>query len=149
MDGFSFFNIGFGELFFILIMAGLILGPQRIRQVARWLGKATAQLRGISTQFMSQLNSELDGSEREDLKGALDDIRSLQKELRDLRREVYSGPKAAYDEEKRKFDQAAKITKTTNGNGANGSGTPPLPDNNMAGGIPSLPALVDIDDDPE
>ncbi len=146
MDGFSLFNIGFGELFFILILAGLILGPQRIRQVARWLGKATAQLRGISTQFMSQLNSELDGSEREDLKGALDDIRSLQKELRDLRREVYAGPKAAYEQEKRKFEQGKQAAL---GVGSNGNGTPPPPENSIGGNTMALPAVVDIDDDPE
>ena len=145
MDGFSLFNIGFGELFFILILAGLVMGPQRIRVVARWLGQMTAKLRGISTQFMRQLNSELDSSEREDLKAALDDIRSLQQELRDLRREVYSAPKAAYDEGRKSIEEAKNSASSiVNGTNKNGS------DNSIGGGTPvGLPSILDIDDDPE
>lgn len=145
MNGFNVLNIGFQELLFILILAGLVMGPQRIRVVARWLGQTTAKLRGISTQFMAQLNSELDGSEREDLKGALDDIRSLQKELRDLRREVYSGPKKAFDDEKRRFD---KNNGQSNGTAVAASANN-TSENNIAGASVSLPSVVDIDDDPE
>lgn len=137
------FNVGFGELIWILLLAGLVLGPQRIRQVARWLGMAVAKLRGISTQFMGQLNNELDDSGREDLKGALDDIRGLQNELRNLRREVYSGSKSAFTEEKKKFEQPTltRVKKT------NGASDVAIPDNKI-GGEAALPAVVAIDDDP-
>ena len=139
----GFLNVGFGELMWILILAGVILGPQRIRIVARWLGVAISKLRGVSTQFMRQLNSELDDSGREDLKGALDDIRGLQKELRDLRREVYSGTKSVFTEEKRKFEQLDQPNNT------NGTSDVAIPDNQIGGSISTLPSIVDIEDDPE
>ncbi len=146
MDSFSLFNIGFGELFFILLLAGLVMGPQRIRVVARSLGQMTAKLRGISTQFMRQLNNELDGSEREDLKGAIDDIRNLQRELRDLRSEIYSVPKAAMDEGRKMHGQSKNGADV----GEKQSGISNRSENNMAGSLTTgLPSVLDIDDDPE
>ncbi len=146
MDGFSLLNIGFGELLFILLLAGLVMGPQRIRVVARWLGQMTAKLRGVSAQFMHQLNSELDGSEREDLKGALDDIRNLQRELRDLRREVYSVPTAALDEGRKSHEKSINGTNPTVPSQPTDNGS----DNNMAGHLATgLPSIVEVEDDPE
>ncbi|MGB1252884.1 MAG: Sec-independent protein translocase subunit TatA/TatB [Candidatus Promineifilaceae bacterium] len=132
-------NIGFSELVFILILAGLVMGPNRIRDVARWLGQTTAKLQGISRQFRNQLNNELDAAEKEDLRGALDDIKDLRRQVVELRRELVSVPQD--------INQAAKD--------AEQDAAVPLPDvakpsaaeNSIA---PSnLPNLVDIDDDLE
>lgn len=94
----NFFNVGFSELMFILILAGLVLGPHRIRDIARWLGKLTAQSRQIARQFTKQLEAELDESEVAELRGAMADIRSLRQEVAELRREVLKGPAALIDE---------------------------------------------------
>ncbi len=107
----GFFNIGFSELMFILIIAGLFLGPHRIRDVARWLGKMAAQTRQITRQFTQQLEAELDESEVAELRGAMSDIRSLQKEVADLRREVLKGPAALISESN---TAATKIKKDIN-----------------------------------
>jgi Tat protein translocase TatB subunit len=84
----SFFGIGFAELFVILVLAGLLLGPHRIRQVARALGRLTAQLQGISRQFSRQLNAELDASNMEEIRGAIEDVKNLQQQVESLRREL-------------------------------------------------------------
>ncbi len=78
----SFFGIGGPEFFFILILAGIFLGPGRIAKVARWLGQTTAKLQLISRGFMTQLKDELDMADGQE------DLRDMLKEMQDLRSEV-------------------------------------------------------------
>ena len=160
MGGLGFFNVGLGEMVFILVMAGLFLGPHRIRIVARWLGQMTVKSRTIYREFMHQLNSELDESGQAELKGALDDIRRLQSEMRDLRNEIISTPQAAIDEAKSAVEEAQAALNDddrfpTENNMAGpvisaetlapppSSPAPPL--NNSA---LELPQIVEVEDDP-
>ena len=92
MDTLNILNIGFPELFFILIIAGIILGPQHIREIARWLGRSIAYVRNIAVQFQRQLNTELDQHEKVELRAMMDDVRSLQKELLTLQHELLQMP---------------------------------------------------------
>ena len=94
MDTLNILNIGFPELFFILIFAGIILGPQHIRAIARWLGRSVAYVRKIAVQFQRQLNSELDQHEKEELRTMMNDVRSLQQELLSLQHELLQMPQA-------------------------------------------------------
>ena len=145
MDGFNLFNIGFGELFFIMIFAGLVLGPQRIRQVARLLGTYTAKLQQISRQFRDQLTSELDAADKEDLKAAMDDIRDLRRQVQELRREVLTAPRIVYDEGQQAVNGAkAAVAASAAGvkNGANGTS-----ENTIAPA--TLPNALEIEDDLE
>jgi sec-independent protein translocase protein TatB len=97
----SFFGIGFGELVVILILAGLVMGPQRIRQVARTLGRWTGQLQGISREFARQLNSELDSlDEGGEMKMTMREMREMQREIKTLRHELNQVPKAFIQETK-------------------------------------------------
>lgn len=85
----SIFGIGPMELVVILVIAGIVMGPQRIAQVARWLGKFTAQMQAISRGFALQLRNELDAiDDGGELKEALKEVRNLQQEVSQLRREV-------------------------------------------------------------
>jgi sec-independent protein translocase protein TatB len=85
----SFFGIGFSELVLILIVAGIVMGPERIGQAARWLGRTTAQLQKISRGFVRQLNQELDNSgDGQAIKETMQELQQLRKELTDLRGEV-------------------------------------------------------------
>lgn len=91
----SFFGIGFAELIVILILAGLVMGPARIRQVARTLGRLTAQLQGISREFARQLNSELDSlDDGGEMKETMREMREMRKELLNLRQELNQVPKS-------------------------------------------------------
>jgi sec-independent protein translocase protein TatB len=74
----SIFGIGLGELLVILIIAGLVLGPQRIFQVARRLGQLVGRWQKMTQEFVRQLNSELQ----------LEELQAARKELQDARREI-------------------------------------------------------------
>ncbi|MCK5920271.1 MAG: twin-arginine translocase TatA/TatE family subunit, partial [Methylococcales bacterium] len=85
----SIFGIGIPELLLILIVAGLILGPRQIREVARMLGRVTGKLQGFSgemRQLARLLSTELDAIE--DVRAAKDDLQLLQKQLTSLQRDL-------------------------------------------------------------
>lgn len=105
----SFFGIGFPELVMILILAGLVLGPQKIRQVARTLGRFVAQMQSISRQFTRQLNAELDALDADEVKGAVQDVRNLRREMTDLRRQVSSLSDEAVAEGRKALEEGEKI----------------------------------------
>lgn len=176
MGGFSIFGIGFGELIFILIFAGVFLGPQRIRTVARAMGKYTAYLQRAMRQFRTQLTSELDTAEQAELRAALADIRDLQKQMSDLRGELQATGNAFVGDTKALLqgmeDDVNALGDTLNTTDAepqvetNGSTpTPPsappppkpdYPDENEIGQMQSLttqaaplPKLKSVDGDPE
>ncbi len=58
------FDFGFSEILVILVLALIVLGPEKlpgvVRRVGRWVGRARAMAR----QFQDQLEEELDLDER-------------------------------------------------------------------------------------
>jgi Tat protein translocase TatB subunit len=85
----SVFGIGFPELVLILLIAGIVMGPQRIRQTARWLGLMTVRLQRISREFTRQLNAELDSLDTGDeLRGAAQDVQELRRQVDELKQEL-------------------------------------------------------------
>lgn len=60
----NFLNIGPMEAFVILIIALIVLGPERLPEVARSLGNAMRQLQQASSEFTSQLMHELQETEK-------------------------------------------------------------------------------------
>lgn len=53
-------NIGGGEILVILLAALLILGPTRLPDAARQVGKAMAEFRKVTTGFQRELRSAID-----------------------------------------------------------------------------------------
>lgn len=70
MDG--IFGIGGSELVVILILAGVILGPERLARSAREIGKFVKNIKAYFSSLSSELKAELD---------VLDDIDKLKKDL--------------------------------------------------------------------
>ena len=54
------FNIGGGELIVILLIALIVLGPQRLPDAARQIGKTMGDLRRLSSGFQNEVRSALD-----------------------------------------------------------------------------------------
>jgi len=59
-------GVGFPELVLILVVALLVLGPQRLPEVARMLGRAYAQLRRASEEFQNTIRQDLAALERQE-----------------------------------------------------------------------------------
>ena len=59
-------GVGFPELVMILVVALIVLGPQRLPEVARMLGRAYAQLRRASEEFQNTIRQDLATLERQE-----------------------------------------------------------------------------------
>jgi Tat protein translocase TatB subunit len=54
------FNVGGPELLVIFLVALIVLGPSKLPEAARQLGKATQEFRRMSTGFRAELRDALD-----------------------------------------------------------------------------------------
>ncbi len=61
----SFMNVGPWELSVILIIAILMIGPKRMVEIVRAIGRISARLRKISNEFMGTVQAELGAVEEE------------------------------------------------------------------------------------
>ncbi len=53
------FGIGSTEILVILVVALLVLGPRKLPQIARTIGRAMGEFRRVSTEFQRTLNTEI------------------------------------------------------------------------------------------
>src|SRR2546426_1957147 len=84
----AMFGVGFPELVLIMVVALLVLGPQRLPEVARMLGRAYGQLRRASEEFQQTIRQDLAALEREEdvnrNKAVAQEIRERFAEVEDL-----------------------------------------------------------------
>jgi sec-independent protein translocase protein TatB len=71
-------SIGFPEIAVIVVIALLVLGPDRLPGAARQVGQALAQLRNMSAGLKRDFEEAVDGT---DLRQTFDDIKSTVDEL--------------------------------------------------------------------
>ncbi len=87
----NIFGIGLPEFVLILVIAGMVMGPERILRAARSLGRLTARLQSISRTFFRQLNAELDSFDQDgQLKSTVEELNQLRRQVSDLRSEVFT-----------------------------------------------------------
>ena len=60
------FGIGLPELILILVLGLLVLGPQRLPEVARMVGRAYGQLRRASEDFQRTIRQDIEVIERQE-----------------------------------------------------------------------------------
>jgi sec-independent protein translocase protein TatB len=146
----SFFGIGLPELILILIIAGLVMGPERLGQTARWLGRIIAQLQSISRGFVRQLNAELDAIDPTgELKATRRELQDLRRQMDDLRKEVTTEAQRPFQEGQQALRETREELERTIGSlesGAPAKTTGAAPADSPAS---TLPARVEVDDDPE
>ena len=58
----DFFGIGTGELILILVLGLILLGPKKLQEVARMLGKANRVVRKLGSDLSVAIKQELDES---------------------------------------------------------------------------------------
>ena len=56
----GFSGIGIWEILLILVVALIVLGPRRLPEIARTLGKAVRAIRKASTDLTTNINRELE-----------------------------------------------------------------------------------------
>lgn len=56
----NFMNVGPAEVIVILIIAILVVGPQRMVELARAMGRLSRQLRDLSNEFVSAIQKEVE-----------------------------------------------------------------------------------------
>ena len=59
-------NSSFGEMFFIVLLALIVVGPKRLPGLMRELGKYMAEFKRASNEFRSQLETEMMNIELEE-----------------------------------------------------------------------------------
>jgi sec-independent protein translocase protein TatB len=59
------FGIGSTELLVILVVALIVIGPSKLPDIMRTLGKGMAEFRRMSTDVKSTLEAEVDRADRE------------------------------------------------------------------------------------
>jgi Tat protein translocase TatB subunit len=52
-------NLGFTEMFFLVILALLLFGPRRLPEIARQMGKFMAEFKKASNEFQGQIHEEI------------------------------------------------------------------------------------------
>ncbi|MDU7193522.1 Sec-independent protein translocase protein TatB [Lawsonella clevelandensis] len=82
-----FSNVGWGEILVILVVAVVILGPDRLPEATRHLAKGLRKLRDWVNNAQGQLKENVD----EDF----GDLKDLQKPVKEIARIKAMGPKAA------------------------------------------------------
>ena len=118
----NFLGMGPAELVFILIIAVIVLGPGKLPEVARALGKTMRDFRSISDGFQSELRKELDtasstvkedGKPLSDLSDSLASIRSsLNSPLTTVSSEAEKPAEASAENEKTDVKKSTEVSAT-------------------------------------
>src|SRR5438874_7190711 len=66
------FNVGTGELMVILLIALLVLGPDKLPDAARKIGNVMAEVRRMSTGFQAEMRSAMEEATRTPLEPVKD-----------------------------------------------------------------------------
>ena len=61
----GFFNISGGEIFIIMIVVFLIFGPDKIPEIARWLGKGMGEIKKATSDIRDEISRETEDLQAE------------------------------------------------------------------------------------
>lgn len=58
------FDVGFWELMVVFLVALIVLGPERLPKVARYIGHALGKMRNTLAEIKREIDQEAGGSRR-------------------------------------------------------------------------------------
>jgi sec-independent protein translocase protein TatB len=67
------FNVGAGELLVILLIALIVLGPEKLPETARKIGNVVGELRRMSNGFQNEMRAAMDEMARPPLETVKDE----------------------------------------------------------------------------
>lgn len=129
------FNIGLGELLIVLVVAFVIVGPDDLPRVARWLGRQVRRLRTLIRDIKAEtgwdeLEKEVNEVRRDvrqtvremdisaDLKDAAKDVkRELEGTARGMEQDIRQADRDLKDDLKRTDDEVRAAVKEADGPG--------------------------------
>ena len=71
------FGIGMPELIIILVLALIVIGPKKLPEMARSLGKGLAEFKRASNEFKSQIEAEISQLEYEERRKKYEEERKI------------------------------------------------------------------------
>lgn len=77
---FLLFNIGGGEIFFILLLVVMLFGANKIPEIAKGLGKGIKEVRNAANDIKEEINNSSDDS----LKKFKEKVEKEKKEIEDI-----------------------------------------------------------------
>jgi len=78
-----FFNISGGEIFIILLVVFIIFGPDKIPEIARWMGKGLNEVKKATSEIREEISRETKdiretaGKIKEDIKKETDGLKDF------------------------------------------------------------------------
>jgi sec-independent protein translocase protein TatB len=72
------FNVGTGELLVILLIALIVLGPDKLPDAARKIGNVMGELRRMSTGFQNEMRAAMDEVSRPPLEQVKDPVQEAE-----------------------------------------------------------------------
>ena len=93
------FNIGFAELILILLVAFLIVGPQDLPKVARWLARLIKQARRMFTEFQEEVG----------LDETVEELKTVHRDLNTTM--LKADPRKDITDAKKEFEKALRESK--------------------------------------
>lgn len=78
-----FFNISGGEIFIIVLIVFIIFGPDKIPEIARWIGKGVSEIKKATSEIKDEIDRET-GDIRKVTTKLKEDITKETKDLKDI-----------------------------------------------------------------
>jgi sec-independent protein translocase protein TatA len=79
----AFFNISGGEIFIILLVVFIIFGPDKIPEIARWIGKGLGEIKKATSEIKEEIDKET-GDIRKSANKIKDDLNKETRGLKDI-----------------------------------------------------------------
>jgi sec-independent protein translocase protein TatB len=96
------FDIGFFELLVIMIVALIVIGPERLPKVARTLGHLFGRMQRYVNDVKADISREME----------LDELRKLQATVEDAARSIQSSVHKEIDETRSELDKVAEAAQS-------------------------------------